>query len=170
MNGLNRIRYFLIALLAFLGAISAVLPIIMRSTEEAADRSTRNDVAWNGWHGNRDFIELRQRVLSYALTPVPDEQESASLAFYIVASRIKTWQEGRFGAFIGESALRMILIEKIARELGMRVIAEGIETEEQAKLVLAAGCSRGQGYLFGRPKPMKAIFSLMQRPGTIQAA
>lgn len=117
MTGLNRIRYFLIALLAFLAAISAILPIIMRNTEAAVDRSTRNDVAWNGWHGNRDFSELRQRVLSYAVAPTPDEQESASLAFDIAASRIKTWQEGRFGAFIGESALRMILIEKIAREL-----------------------------------------------------
>ena len=117
MNGLNRIRYFLIGLLAFLGVISAVLPIIMHNTEEAADRSTRNDVAWNGWHGNRDFIELHQRVLSYALASTPAGQESATLAFDIVASRVKTWQEGRFGTFIAESALRLTLIEKIAREL-----------------------------------------------------
>jgi diguanylate cyclase (GGDEF)-like protein len=40
-----------------------------------------------------------------------------------------------------------------ARALGLRVVAEGIETEEQAKLLLEAGCEEGQGYLLGRPGP-----------------
>ncbi len=37
------------------------------------------------------------------------------------------------------------------------VVAEGIETEEQHKLVLAQGCHEGQGYLFGRPMNADAI-------------
>ena len=61
-------------------------------------------------------------------------------------------------------------IVSLAHELGMRVIAEGIETEEQAKLVMAAGCSRGQGFLFGKPRPMTAILSQMQLPGIPRAA
>jgi EAL domain-containing protein (putative c-di-GMP-specific phosphodiesterase class I) len=37
--------------------------------------------------------------------------------------------------------------------LQIATTAEGIETEEQCALLNAAGCARGQGYLFGRPVP-----------------
>ncbi len=39
----------------------------------------------------------------------------------------------------------------MAHELGMQVIAEGVETREQMALLVSAGCDFGQGYLFARP-------------------
>jgi EAL domain-containing protein (putative c-di-GMP-specific phosphodiesterase class I) len=39
----------------------------------------------------------------------------------------------------------------LGARLGLRVIAEGIETEDQVSQLLAFGCQNGQGYLFGRP-------------------
>jgi len=39
----------------------------------------------------------------------------------------------------------------IAQDFGLDVTAEGIESEEQAELLTALGCTNGQGYLFGRP-------------------
>ncbi len=48
-----------------------------------------------------------------------------------------------------------VLIEatiRVARTLGMTTVAEGIETEGQADLMLALDCDRGQGFLFSRPQ------------------
>jgi len=39
----------------------------------------------------------------------------------------------------------------LGETLGMSVVVEGIETEEQRESLLAMGCTQGQGYLFARP-------------------
>ena len=39
----------------------------------------------------------------------------------------------------------------MAHALGMKVIAEGVETKQQRDLLAAAGCDYAQGYLFSRP-------------------
>ena len=44
-------------------------------------------------------------------------------------------------------------IVKLSGVLGLRVIAEGIETGTQRDLALGVGCAYGQGYLFSRPIP-----------------
>ncbi len=46
-------------------------------------------------------------------------------------------------------------IVAIAQSMDMRVIAEGVETEEQRQLLLENGCSNYQGYLFGKPLPIE---------------
>lgn len=46
----------------------------------------------------------------------------------------------------------------IAKELGLDVIAEGIETEEQAAYLLSRGCRRAQGYLYAKPMHPNVLF------------
>ncbi|MEQ1941216.1 bifunctional diguanylate cyclase/phosphodiesterase [Mesorhizobium sp. VNQ89] len=43
----------------------------------------------------------------------------------------------------------------LSRALGVDAIAEGVETENQATLLRAAGCDVFQGFLFGRPAPLR---------------
>ena len=42
------------------------------------------------------------------------------------------------------------------------MVAEGIETEEQMKLVSVLGCHEGQGYFFGRPMTGDAICARLE--------
>jgi EAL domain-containing protein (putative c-di-GMP-specific phosphodiesterase class I) len=44
-------------------------------------------------------------------------------------------------------------IVSMAQVLGLSVIAEGVETEEQAELLREIGCDELQGFLFGEPMP-----------------
>ena len=48
-------------------------------------------------------------------------------------------------------------VVSLGEGLDMVVVAEGIETEEQMKLVTAQGCHEGQGYYFGRPMNANAM-------------
>ncbi|WP_368415780.1 putative bifunctional diguanylate cyclase/phosphodiesterase [Falsiroseomonas sp.] len=52
-------------------------------------------------------------------------------------------------------------ILSLGRGLGMTVVAEGIETEEQAQRLLALGCERGQGWHLGRPAPAEQARKLV---------
>jgi len=58
-----------------------------------------------------------------------------------------------------ESPADAAIVETIialADRLGMRVIAEGVESEAQAEWLRAHGCRRFQGYLYARPAPLAA--------------
>jgi len=47
----------------------------------------------------------------------------------------------------------------LSRQLGLSVIAEGIETRATADLLMSMGCEEGQGFFFGRPMPAAAFES-----------
>jgi diguanylate cyclase (GGDEF)-like protein len=51
------------------------------------------------------------------------------------------------------------MVVNLGCSLGMRVVAEGIETEEQRQHLLALGCHEGQGYYFARPMPAEDLES-----------
>ncbi len=45
----------------------------------------------------------------------------------------------------------------LSRQLGLSVIAEGIENRASADLLISMGCEEGQGYFFGRPMSVEAF-------------
>jgi len=54
-------------------------------------------------------------------------------------------------------------IATLAQNLGMEVIAEGIETEEQYRQLKELGCEFGQGYLFSRPVDDDGVITLLAK-------
>ena len=57
----------------------------------------------------------------------------------------------------------------MARVMGIHVVAEGVETEEQRQLVISLGCHAAQGYLFSRPVSAERIAQLVRAPQGVPA-
>ncbi len=51
----------------------------------------------------------------------------------------------------------------LAHSLGQKVVAEGIETEEQLDYLKRSGCDMGQGYLFSRPLPAEQVIAFIRQ-------
>ena len=56
-----------------------------------------------------------------------------------------------------EGAVSMI------KALGVKVVAEGVETKEQAAFLRQVGCDLAQGYLFSKPVPAAAFETLLKQ-------
>jgi EAL domain-containing protein (putative c-di-GMP-specific phosphodiesterase class I) len=70
-----------------------------------------------------------------------------------------------------DDAAIVTAIVAMSRSLGVDVVAEGVETEEQLAQLNALGCHRGQGYLLARPMNAAAITKLLGKtPATTAAA
>lgn len=54
-------------------------------------------------------------------------------------------------------------IIEISQVMGMQALAEGVETRAQLQLLVSLGCSRFQGFLFGRPMPATQLQALMEQ-------
>jgi diguanylate cyclase (GGDEF)-like protein len=64
-----------------------------------------------------------------------------------------------------ESSVVAKAIVALAHQLHISVIAEGIETQEQAEVIRSISCDLAQGYFFARPAPMDAHRALLSRHG-----
>lgn len=62
----------------------------------------------------------------------------------------------------GENSEIVKTINTLAQNLGLNVIAEGVETIEQLETLRTLGCSYGQGYFFAKPLPLEEIDELMR--------
>ena len=61
-----------------------------------------------------------------------------------------------------EDAVIVAGIVSLARDLGLRVVAEGVETAEQLLKVREVGCDLAQGYYFSRPLPEDAVDAMLR--------
>jgi EAL domain-containing protein (putative c-di-GMP-specific phosphodiesterase class I) len=69
-----------------------------------------------------------------------------------------------------DDAAIVTAIVAMSRSLGVDVVAEGVETEDQVTQLKALGCYRAQGYLLARPMNAAAVTKLLARTAATTAA
>ena len=67
-----------------------------------------------------------------------------------------------------ESRKIVSAVVSLGQSLGLATIAEGVETAEQAEMLLLLGCEMGQGWLFGRPVPAEGLTALSIVPTPVK--
>jgi EAL domain-containing protein (putative c-di-GMP-specific phosphodiesterase class I) len=54
-------------------------------------------------------------------------------------------------------------VTRLGHSLGMITTAEGVETDEQLKILRAEGCTQVQGFLFSPPRPAGEVLGLIKK-------
>lgn len=119
----------------------------------------------------RRLHELKALGLTLALDDFGTGYSSLSSLHLLPVDVVKI--DRSFVSQAGDSAHHRVLIEatvRVARSLGMKTVAEGVETEEQAGVLRGLGCDKGQGYLFGRPMAAEPATSWLKASATGKTA
>jgi EAL domain-containing protein (putative c-di-GMP-specific phosphodiesterase class I) len=107
---------------------------------------------------------LRALGVSIALDDFGTGYSSLSYLQKFPFDRLKI--DRAFVASLGASANAGAIIQSIVtlgHALGMKVLAEGVENDEQRVLLRLAGCDEMQGFLFARPGPAAEIDKALAR-------
>jgi len=114
-------------------------------------------------HG--DALErLRQIGIRIAIDDFGTGYSSLKYLTVYPVNRLKIAQELVFGVTTNSRNATVVRAAiHLAKELGIEVIAEGVETEAQANFLLSAGCVYAQGYYFSRPVNAERATELLQQ-------
>ncbi|MEU4570686.1 EAL domain-containing protein [Micromonospora sp. NPDC023956] len=96
--------------------------------------------------------QLRELGIRIAIDDFGTGYSSLSYLHRIPATELKI--DRSFVARLGEDArayATVNMVSSLADAFDLRVVAEGVETDQQHEAVAAIGCAQGQGYLYGRP-------------------
>ena len=114
---------------------------------------------------------LRALGISTALDDFGTGYSSLSYLQKFPFDRLKI--DRAFVASLGTTGNAGAIIQSIVtlgHALGMKVLAEGVETNEQRVLLRLAGCDEMQGFLFAKPCPAEAIDKILARPAGARGA
>jgi diguanylate cyclase (GGDEF)-like protein len=113
----------------------------------------------------RKLDDLRALGVSIALDDFGTGYSSLSYLQKFHFDRVKI--DRTFVASLGTTGNAGAIIQSIVtlgHALGMKVLAEGVETNEQRVLLRLAGCDEMQGFLFAKPVPAEAIDRIVAKP------
>lgn len=100
----------------------------------------------------RAFAQLARTGVSLAIDDFGTGHSSLAYLRTLPATQLKI--DRSFIGDLGVSGDAMAVVDaviRLAHALGLRVVAEGVETERQCQILTTLGCDEFQGYLFARP-------------------
>jgi len=114
---------------------------------------------------SNQLLELRESGIQVAIDDFGTGYSSLAYLKRFDIDYVKI--DRSFVRSIASNANDVVLCEAIivmAQKLGMKVIAEGVETDEQRELLVTAGCDFAQGFLFSEPVPAEQFAKLLKQP------
>lgn len=112
------------------------------------------------------LARLRLQEIDLAIDDFGTSYSSLERLAWIPFTSLKI--DMRFISEITTNSTARIIVEsaiKLAQRLKLNTVAEGIETEEQLKILNDLGCDRGQGWLFARPMEFHAALDWVEKNG-----
>jgi EAL domain-containing protein (putative c-di-GMP-specific phosphodiesterase class I) len=120
--------------------------LVMRNSEESTEALTR----------------IRELGVSVAIDDFGTGYSSLSYLQRLPVDLLKIDRSFFTNIDAGSTAAVIQAITMLAHSLGLRVVAEGIETEKQLEAVRKVGIDYAQGYLIGRPLPADAAREVIE--------
>ena len=123
-------------------------------------------------HVSNILSQIRQRGIRVAIDDFGTGFSSLSYLDRFPANRLKidrsfVWALDAEKSEKSEARIAELVVT-LGRKLGMNVLAEGVETVEQAQLLRNLECDDAQGYLFAKPMPIDDLLGwLGTRSGEI---
>lgn len=114
-----------------------------------------------------DVNKLLDSIMSLGISLALDDFGTGySSLGYLSRTRFKTIKIDRsfvVGAALGKPECLAIVraVIALAESLGIKTVAEGVETEEQLKVVCELGCTKIQGFYFGRPMRAADVLTML---------
>ncbi len=106
----------------------------------------------------QELATARRLGIKVALDDFGTGHSSLTLLHSLPIDVVKIDQTFVAGLTTDDAAVAIVRsVLGLARDLGIEVVAEGVETTEQAQLLRGLGCRRAQGYLFGRAVPIDEL-------------
>jgi diguanylate cyclase (GGDEF)-like protein len=111
---------------------------------------------------SRQLDVLRALGMTIALDDFGTGNSSLSLVHRLPLDALKI-DRSFVAALPGDATAKALVsvVLGLARELGLSVTAEGVETAEQAALLRSMGCPRGQGYLWSPAVPLDRLLAII---------
>ena len=113
----------------------------------------------------KSIEQLRKRGISISIDDFGAGYSSLNVLSRVKADSIKLdrqfildveTEQGNFTAEFLQLLINMI------KKLGFKVLAEGVETQEQVNMLTEAGCSYAQGYFYAKPMPVADFLKFIE--------